>query len=140
MLDSDCGDDGGDTTIEAALNGTNAWVHTTNETHWFIIDLGSTKQVDKVRGRSGGDLSYDPVYVNIYVSDNKLAFGTPVISAIDNWNDTTVWQEWNVTTVKSGRYVKVEITSTEEVNHNLEFGGPATGFFKIFDVYVSVAS
>ena len=133
-LDSDCGDDGGSTTIENALDGTDAWVHTANETHWFIIDLGQVLNVQQVRGRSGGDLSRDPILVDIYVSEDKVTWGTAVASNIATWQDTTVWQEVD-TTDKNGRYVKVEITATEDALKSLEFGGITGAFFKIFDVY-----
>jgi len=134
-LDSDCGDDGSPTTIEAALDGTNVWKHSTNETHWFIIDLGVERHVEKVKGRSGGDLSFDPTNVNIYVSNSKVAWGGAVKSGITTWQDTVAFIEVDLTTPKDGRYVKVEITTTEDVTHKLEFGGPAGNFFNIFDVF-----
>lgn len=91
--------------------------------------------VQQVRGRSGGDLSRDPTVVNIYVSETNGNWSTAVNPAIiTNWQDTNIWQEVALT-AKNGRYVKVEITTTEDVNTNLEFGGPTGGFFKIFDVY-----
>lgn len=111
-------------------------MHTVNETHWFIIDLGMSLHVEQVRGRSGGDLSRDPTNVNIYVSDSIVDFGAAVATNITTWQDTTAWQEVSVTH-KNGRYVKVEITATEDANKTLEFGGPATGYYKIFDVYVT---
>ena len=120
------------------MNGTNSWKHTANETHSFVIDLGATRNVQQVRGRSGGDSSRDPTNVNIYVSDNPADFGAAVYSGITTWQDTSVWQEIAVTP-KNGRYVKVEITTTESGSKYLEFGGPATGYFKIFDVYIAAA-
>ena len=99
------------------------------------MDLGSSRKVTQVRGRSGGDASWDPTNVNIYVSDDPGNFGAAVGSNITTWQDTTVWQEAD-TTDKTGRYVKLEITSTESGVNSLEFGGPSGGYFPIFDVYV----
>jgi len=73
--------------------------------------------------------------VNIYVSNDKGDFGDAVVSGITNWQDTNIWQE--VACTKAGRYVKVEITTTESGIKTLEFGGPVGSYFKIFDVFVS---
>ena len=117
------------------MDGTNVWKHTANETHNFIIDLGTILNVQQVRGRSGGDSSCDPTSINIYVSETNGNWGDAVtITPITNWQDTNIWQEV-LLTAKNGQYVKVEITATESEIKSLEFGGPATGYYKIFDVY-----
>lgn len=101
------------------------------------MDMGRTLHVEQVRGRSGGNLSCDPIAVNIYVSTDGITWGDAVNTAvITNWQDTYIWQE-TALTAKNGRYVKVEITNTESVIKTLEFGGVTGSFFKIFDVYAT---
>lgn len=126
--DSHCGTSG-TRTIQEALDGTDFWEHLVDETHWFIVDLGQTYNVTKVRGRS--NYVYDPTSINIYVSDNKEDWGVAVATGIDTWKNTDEWVEVN-TTSKNGRYVKVEIVDTE-VSYWIGFG--STSFFTIFDVY-----
>jgi len=134
--DSHCGDDGA-RTIEEALDGTDYWLHEVNETHWFVLNLGQTYNITKVRGRSDYPiLTRDPDDVNIYVSDDKANWGTAVASGITTWQDTTAWVEVDVTD-KNGRYVKVEIVSTESADNYLRFGD-SPGPFTIFDVYGEV--
>jgi hypothetical protein len=135
-LDSSCGSTTGKTCAEA-LDGTDYWGHTTNEDHWFIIDLGSSLLVYAVRGRSY--TSYDPTNVNIYVSDSKVDWGVAVAEDIATWQDCSDgnWVEVD-TTDKTGRYVKVEVDVTEAV-YNLQFGRYGTPFFGIFDVQVEAA-
>jgi len=104
-----------------------------------VVDLGNILNVQQVRGRSGGNLSCDPIAVNIYVSETNGNWGDAVNAApITTWQDTTVWQEVALT-AKNGRYVKVEITNTESAVKTLEFGGVSGAFFKIFDVFVATA-
>lgn len=128
--DSHCGDNGQET-IEEALDGTDEWRHLVNETHWFIIDLGQEYSIQKVRGRS--DRPFDPIDVNIYVSNDKASWGAAVASGINTWQDTTNWADVD-NTDKNGRYVKVEIVDTESSGF-IYFGGPDPSHFKIFDVY-----
>jgi len=128
-IDSFCGE-GPAHTLADALNGDDYWEHSVAETHWVIIDLGIQWNVTKVKGRS--NLGADPTNVNIYVSNSKEDWGEAVASGIDTWQDTTEWVEID-TIDKNGRYVKVEISSTETLNW-LSFG--ATPAFTIFDVYV----
>ena len=130
-----CGEDG-IYTLEAGLNGARTWDHDVDETHWFIIDLGVSYNIQKVRGRS--DKLRDPIDVNIYVSDDTENWGAAVATGISIWQDTTSWVEIDVvdqigrnTTPKNGRYVKVEIIDTENVSKELSFGNN----FTIFDVY-----
>jgi len=132
--DSHCGEEVTKTLAEG-LDGTDLWSHQTSETHWFIVDLGATYNVQKVRGRSFDlGLNADPVDVNIYVSNDKEDFGEAVASGINTWANTAAWQEVD-TTDKEGRYVKVEIIESEDgVGASINFGGQATPF-TIFDVY-----
>lgn len=132
-LDSLCGQSSVDTLTDA-LDGLDKWRHTVDHDHWFIIDLGETYNVLKVRGRS--ERLRDPIDVNIYVSNDKGAFGAAVASGINSWQDTAAWVEID-TTDKEGRYVKVEIVDTEDINRIIEFGGPTASYFTIFDVYAT---
>lgn len=123
--------------LAEALDAEDYWYHTANETHWFIIDLGSTYTITKVRGRSIKE--YDPIDVSIYVSDDKEAFGDAVATNITTWQDTIEWQEV-ATTEKNGRYVKVEILDTEDANRALTFGRAGGQGTNIFDVFGEVAA
>ncbi len=128
--DSVCGEAG--YTLAGALDGTGEWRHSASETHWFILDLGSSKNIVKIRGRSNSDYA-DPTKVNIYISDSKVDWGAAVVTNISTWQNVSSWVEIDCTD-KTGRYIKVEITATES-------GEPAAiGFgcvgipFTIFDV------
>ena len=136
-IDSFCGENLS-ATLAGALDGTSDWYHGAYEIHWFILDLGAVYNISKVRGRSWSEV-YDPTNVNIYVSNSKTVWGTAVASGITTWQDRGDWNGNAVIdcTAKNGRYIKVEITSTEGGNPGyLDFGeeyGPP--FFKIFDAY-----
>jgi len=122
--------------VAGALGGTNLWECYTTHTHFFIVDLGQTYNVQKVRGRSYS--SDDPIDLNIYVSDNIEAWGAAVASGISTWQDKSdyAWVEVD-TTDKSGRFVKVEIIDTEDASWNhLNFGLYSyPDYYPIFDVY-----
>lgn len=127
--DSNCGDSFG-FTLQEALGGTDYWRHTEEHTHYFILDLGSTYNVTKVRGRS--ERTQDPIDVNIYVSNDTGSWGAAVASGITTWQDTASWVEID-TTDKSGRYVKVEIIDTEG-SSGIGWGSSSLPW-TIFDVY-----
>ncbi len=113
-------------TPQKAIDGAGRWVHIQNEVHWLIIDLLESYNITKVRGRSNA--TYDPNDVDIFVSDDKGAFGAAVKTGITTWVDTNNWVEINLDTPKSGRYIKIQINSCQ-VGTNLEFGGEvATNF------------
>ena len=134
-LDSFCGETDNHTVAEA-LDGDDYWYHnaevpTHEASHWFILDLGESYDITKVRGRSQND-GGDPTNVNIYISETDGDWGAAVASNITTWQDTADWVEID-TTDKRGRYVKVEITTTEAAG-NLMYFGFATAD-TIFDVY-----
>jgi hypothetical protein len=129
-LDSHCGDTSA-YFLSEALDGTDMWVHAVEEIHWFILDLGQSYTISKVRGRSLA--SYDPIDVDIYVSDDKQNWGIPVATGISSFQDTDLWQEEAVTK-KRGRFVKVVINQTE--NPIAIWWGNLSPSFTIFDVYV----
>jgi len=125
--------------LEAALDGTNVWSHNVDETHWFIIDLGTNYTIGSVRGRSFS--ASDPTKVNIYVSRNStFSEGTAeedrAASDISTWQDTADWVTVD-STDKDGRYIKVEITDTEHESNYIMWGKPLDMGFNIFDVFVS---
>ena len=128
-LVSCCGDSGN--TLDDALDGTDHWYHDTNHKHWFIIDLGERYNVKKFRGRSSTFM--DPISVDIYVSETNGNWGAQVGSNISTWQDTSNWVEVD-TTDKVGRYIKVEIETTENALHRLQWGHTSSPF-TIFDVY-----
>jgi len=129
---SHCGDSFGHELTEA-LDGNDYWSHLSNESHWFIIDLGASYNVMKIRGRS--NTAFDPVDIDVYISDSLTSWGTAVTSNITTWQDTDTWVEVN-TTDKTGRYVKVEIIETEAgASSPVRFGNSSSPY-PIFDVYV----
>lgn len=132
--DSHCGDWAAPSyMLLNALNGTDTWAHNANHTHWFILDLGRNYNISKVRGRSKS--SQDPIDINIYVSETNGDWGAAVASGISTWQDTDSWVEID-TTPKEGRFIKVEIITTEDPSHFLVFGSTTGGsHFTIFDVY-----
>ena len=127
-----CGDETGQHLADA-LDGTDFWRHAVDEIHWFIINLGVTYDVQKVRARSNTD--YDPTDVNIYVSDDPENWGEAVASGISTWQNRTDWDTDAIIDVtdKEGQYVKIEIIDTEYVGNHIIFGQGTP--FTIFDVY-----
>jgi PKD repeat protein len=134
--DSHCGDSSGHT-LEEALDGTDYWYHQTNHDHHFVLDLGQTYTIKKVRGRSLR--GSDPIDVDIYVSDNKSDWGTTVLTGISSWQDTDSWQDVSLSKYKQGRYIKVEVIDTEHFLRFIEWGsGFGPPYMTIFDVYAGV--
>jgi len=133
-LDSSSGAGDNGHLLTEALDGTDYWERDAGEVHWFIIDLGQTYTVTKVKGRS--ESAEDPTDINIYVSDDKGDFGAAVGSGIATWQDTEAWVVTD-TTDKAGRYVKVEIDATEQgTPGTLQFGTDPR--YPMFDVGVDV--
>jgi hypothetical protein len=138
QYDSHCGSGGGHT-VAKALDGEDMWVHEADETHWFILDLGTTYTIKKVKGRSNHFA--DPIDVNIYI-DNNNPPTTLCEEGITTWQDTSE-SEWvwiTLTTEGTGRYIKVEIEDTEKLSRYIHFGTFPSPFFNIFDAYGDVAA
>ena len=135
-IDSLCGEEA-TRPLSAALDGGLYWAHYVDEVHWFILDLGLTYTIKKVRGKSVR--LQDPIDVDIYVSEDKENWGAAVASGIATWLDTEEWQEVE-TVEKNGRYIKVVINITEDGDPgNLQWGKSAPGM-TLFDAYGDVAA
>lgn len=132
--DSSCGQTG-EATVISALNGTHYWYHEVNEVHWFILDLGQTYTIKKLKARS--KFAYDPTDVNIYIDDSNPPT-TLIESGISVWQNTSDFVEVDITD-SDGRYIKVEIADTEHASNYLLFGIADAAPFNIFDVYGDVA-
>jgi len=132
-LDSFCGERAGNELADA-LDGLDFWAHETDHTHWFVIDLGQTYTIKKVRGRSA--LNGDPTDVNIYIDDDNPPT-TLCEEGITTWQGTTSWVEITLTTEGTGRYIKVEIEDWEAAGSWMQFGR-YLGSFTIFDAYGAV--
>jgi len=128
-----CGDEE-DSFITDALDGIGEWEHEEDHVHWFIIDLGDHYTIEAVRGRS--DTNIDPIDVEIYISGNAIDWTS--IATLNTWQDTTDWVV-EATTVKKGRYLKVEIQTTQGGFGYIGFGNDPSPF-KIFDVYATLDS
>ncbi|MHC4594702.1 MAG: discoidin domain-containing protein, partial [Planctomycetota bacterium] len=107
--------------------------------HWFILDLGESTAIKKVRGRSRTGL--DPISVDVYVSDDLENWGMAVAADITTWQDTSSWVEID-TIDKTGRYIKVEVAAIEGDggDHYLEWGlneydDADPEYMTIFDAY-----
>ncbi len=126
--------------LEGALNGKDFWnisvYHFKFLPHWFILDLGESITIKKVRGRSR--TSMDPISVDVYVSDDLESWGMAVATGITTWQDTSSWVEID-TIDKIGRYIKVEVTAIEGDggDHYKEWGqdGDPEDNITIFDAY-----
>ena len=114
-----------------ALDGTDYWECRSKTPHWFIIDLGYTYSISSIRGRSNSQK--DPTSVNIYISTEADRFEDASIERLDLSN-SAAWIETSDFDTTNGRYVKVEIESTEDINGELRFGG-VLSFFSIFDIF-----
>ncbi|KKL15110.1 hypothetical protein LCGC14_2508860, partial [marine sediment metagenome] len=102
---------------------------------WRIADHTDYPQSE------GWTLKYELVGINTQSitavwqtsGDDKDNWGTAVAEGIASWQDTSAWQEEDVTT-KTGRYLKVEIVDTEVDPPNILFGASFSPFV-IFDVF-----
>ena len=134
-LDSLCGEEE-EFLLAYALAGEGVWHHEANEVHWFVLDLGQTYTIKKVRGRSNAPS--DPIDVNIYI-DNNNPPTTLCEETITTWQDTADFVEITLTSEGTGRYIKVEIANTESFYGHIEWGDPRSPF-TIFDVYGDIAA
>ncbi|MHC4593382.1 MAG: hypothetical protein ACYS19_00370 [Planctomycetota bacterium] len=129
--------------LGGALDGVDFWnvslVHLYCLPHGFILDLGESTAIEKVRGRSVTSL--DPLSVDIYVSDDLGNWGMAVATGITTWQGTSSWVEID-TIDKIGRYIKVEVNAVEGDggDHYMEWGlneydEPEPDYITIFDAY-----
>ncbi len=124
--------------IEQALNGTDYWWPNATEVHWFILDLGQSYTITKVRGKSSFT-DYDPIDIDVYVSDDKGNFGAPVVTGISTWKNTQIWEEIEVTP-KTGRYIKFVVNATEQGSPgDMAWGAPSEDH-KIVGFYGSLGN
>ena len=135
--DSHCGDSYG-YTLKEALDGTDEWYHAVNAVHWFVLDLGETYTIKKVRGRSDTS-GYNPTDVNIYI-DNNNPPTTLCEEGISTFKDTRDWVEITLTTPGTGRYLKVEIEATEYATPGAIDWGTYPDYLTIFDAYGDVSA
>ncbi len=90
-----------------------AWGHNKGEEHWIIYDLGSTKEVDKVRIYADSSYSNAPCRAFIYVSDNKTALLSEnktecggLKGSSERFRAALTWNEIELTNA-TARYIKV---------------------------------
>lgn len=133
-IDSLCGEDE-DYELAKAMEGLSWWQHTLVEIHFAIFDFGQPILCEKVKGKSNTG-TWDPTDVDIFVSDDKEAWGPAVVSGISTWQNTAEYVEVEIN-AKVGQYVKVVINETQDAGPGrLAFGFPSTT--TIFDVYGAV--
>lgn len=131
QLHSKCGEDPS-YLLADALDGLNVWYHDFEGVHWFILDLGQSYTITKVKGRSNYP-AMDPYHLDIYVSDDIENWGAAVKTNIDLWRTENEFIEYDVTE-KSGRYIKVVILDTMDAQDRLVWGRLSVPF-TIFDCY-----
>lgn len=119
-------------TVEDALDGLDYYSHIVDETHYIVLDLGVTREITRYMAYTLVSNDH-PQSGNIYVSDNPAAWGTAVGTFTDEWYANRGFNTELSLTPKSGRYFKVEITSTQDAEDYIAIGNPAEGF-PIFDV------
>ena len=99
----------------ASIDGnlSTAWGHAKGEAHWIIYDLGSTKEIDKVRIYADRDRCYSPCKIHIYVTDNESMLSESVddvdwgqSNAIKDLEPLLKWHEIELTNA-TGRYILV---------------------------------
>ena len=125
-------------TLEKALDGTGEWYHGVAGVHWFVLDLGETYTIKKVKGRCDAEM-YQPTDVNIYIDDNNPPT-TLCEEGISTFKDTRDWVEITLTTPGTGRYLKVEIEGTEYGSPGPLDWGAYPDYFTIFDAYGDIAA
>jgi len=94
-------------------NRSTAWGHIKGEAHWVIYDLGSSKEIDKVRIYADSSYGGAPCRAFIYVSDNKTAllgenkteYGG-VKGSSERFRATLTWNEIELANA-TGQYIKV---------------------------------
>ena len=134
-LDDSC--EGLSQDLKDALDGLGRWYHyEVSDPHWFVIDLGQTYTIKKVRGRSKSVA--DPIDVDILISDSNPPT-TLIEEGITTWQDTNDWVEIDITD-SDGRYIKVHIEDTEAyIDNTIQFGDTSPTP-SIFDAYGDVAA
>ena len=110
-----CCGEGGLSPASASIDGdrSTAWGHIKGEAHWIIYDLGSAKEVDKVRIYADSSYGGAPCRAFIYMSDNKTAllgenmteYGG-VKGSSERFRATLAWNEIELANA-TGRYLKV---------------------------------
>jgi len=127
-LYSHCGDTGADI-VENLLDGTGNWAHVVNHEHTLVLDMGSSKEVTKIRTKNRGVLKNDDV--DVYVSDTIGTWGSSILNFDPSGDPSTdTWVEREVDTPTTGRYVKLTI-NTQQVFNYLDWGNSE----KCFDVW-----
>jgi len=106
------------------------WVHSVQERHWVIYDLGQSYVVKKVRVYCGSSDRIDDI--DIYVSDDPQNFGSKLVELWDPVNGSN-WSE-SPSFYKQGRYVKMEFGTTDTHEKLL------AGMFYEFDAYIQTSA
>ena len=110
-----CCGEGGMFPASASIDGnrSTAWGHIKGEAHWIIYDLGSAKEIDKVRIYADSSYGSAPCRAFIYVSDNKTALLGEnktecggIKGRSGKFRATLTWNEIELANA-TGRYIKV---------------------------------
>ena len=139
MVHSKCGENAGDELsdfLDDPSSAQDSWGHNVDEAHWFIIDLGQTFTISKIKSLSS--TAADPTDIDIYMSDNPAAMGSEVHSNISTIQDTSTLVEVDITD-GSGRYIQFEVDTTEDVtNSYIDWGNTSAGWEQL-SVEVTIA-
>ena len=110
-----CWGEGDKFPASASIDGnlSTSWGYIKGGSHWIIYDLGSTKELDRVRIYTDSSYGGAPCKVFVYISDNKTALlgenktdygglkgGSELFCATLDWHEIEL-------TNATGRYIKV---------------------------------
>ncbi len=120
-------------TITSAFWGSRQWWLNRVEVHWFVVDMGESYVISKIRGRSNSP-NVNPTDVDVFVSDDKENWGSAVATEISSWVATDVYVEEDLIE-KTGRYIKVVIEGTEDGTPGDLAFGKFPNPFKIIELF-----
>ena len=133
---SECGDSGASVEFQDMLDATSAWLHVVNEVHWAVLDLGSDKDIKKLRFKRFG--TNNPTDMDIYITTSlgtggdDATWGTAVATAVDIQAMDSSWTEIDVTD-KTGRYIYFHINGTQHASDFLAWGDSTEKVIEYWD-------
>ena len=133
-IHSKCGEDGSypaSRLIDGNLS--TDWHHSVSHEHWIIFDLGSTKNVKKIRLYCVGSGRMTPcevttTYINDTADESGGSKGSGVLFGALQWFEIDV-------TDTSGRYIKIKLKTTDVNGANCSTSNNLLAFFE-FEAYV----
>ena len=130
MIVSYCGESGAANGVDELLDATGIWIHTVDEAHEFVLDLGESFDVNKVRFKNTA--AYSPTNIDVYVSTDGSTWGTAVLTSADATSGSgTDWVEY-ATTEKTGQYIKFSNMTTARADNYIAWGSASKESIDVF--------